>query len=899
MRRLRAWFSRLGGVFDKERSERELSAEMESHLAMHVEDNIRAGMSPQQARREAIMKLGGVERTKESYRERRGLPLVESFSQDIRHGFRMLRKSPGFTAVAILTLALGIGANSAIFSIVQGVLLAPLPYSQPDRLVLIREYNRTLKHPVWVSHPDFLDWQRGSRSFQQMAGQGGSDDYNLTSPGTPERLEGRTISSGFFSTLGVNLALGHEFSPQEDKHGGAPVIIISDRLWRERFHGSADALGKSVALDEVDYTIVGVAPAGFWFGDNADFYIPVGQGNPLLLEDRTIPRIVCIARLKPEVTIAQAQSELDAVQENLDRLYPAADRGLATHVAQLKQEIVGDTGGMLLLLLGAVGIVLLIACANVANLLLARSAARTREFAIRSALGASRARIVRQLLTESVLLSLAGGGLGLLAARWSLSAVLAAAPGELLRRSANISVNVSVLFFAFCASVAVGILFGLAPALKSSKADLQTSLKAGGRGFTSSHHRAQSSLVIVQMALTLVLLAGAGLLFRTIHHLWEVNPGFDPHNVITFKVGLSPSLAKTPSSKQLAYKQLIERIRQIPGVQAADLTVLVPLSQEVNSGPFLVGTQESASIPEAPRALFYWTGPDYLRVMGIRLLRGRYLTTDDTTNSPPVAVIDSALARTYFPGKDPIGQILTIPHWRPVQIVGVVGHVQHWDLGNLENPESTTVGANRFIQNQIYASLYQLSDEWIANFYDGITVTVRTPLDNAAVLPAIEAVVYGTGGDQPVYSVRTMQQLVSESMSSQRFPMTLLGAFAGLALLLASVGIYGVISFSVAQRVNEIGIRMALGAEKRNIFRMVVGHGLRLALAGLAIGAAAALILARLLSSFSHLLYGVGASDPLTFATVSLGLTAVAVLACYLPARRATNVDPMAALRYE
>jgi putative ABC transport system permease protein len=506
---------------------------------------------------------------------------------------------------------------------------------------------------------------------------------------------------------------------------------------------------------------------------------------------------------------------------------------------------------------------------------------------------------MRQLLTESLLLSLAGGGLGLLAAKWSLSAVLAPAPEALLPRSENVTVNVSVLFFTFGASLAVGVLFGLAPALRSSKTDLQTSLKKGGRSSTNSHHRAQSSLVIVQMALTLVLLTGAGLLLRTIRHLGGVNPGFDPHNVITFKVDLSPALTTIPATTQLAYKQLLERIRRIPGVQAADLTVLVPLSQESNSGPFLVGTQESASIPEAPRALFYWTGPDYLRVMGIPLLRGRYLTAEDTTNSPPVAVIDSDLAGTYFPGKDPIGQMLTIPHWRPVQIVGVVAHVQHWDLGNLENPESSTIGSNRYIRNQIYASLYQLSDEWIANFYHDLTVTVRTPLDTATVIPAIKAVVYGTGSDPPVYRVRTMQDLISESMSAQRFPMLLLGAFAGLALLLASVGIYGVISYSVAQRVHEIGIRMALGAEKQNIFLIVVGYGLRLALAGLVIGTAAALILARLLSSFSHLLYGVGSNDPLTFIAVSLLLASVAVLACYIPTRRAMRVDPMVALRYE
>jgi predicted permease len=823
---------------------------------------------------------------------------VESLTQDLQYGLRMLRKSPGFTAVVILILALGIGANTAIFSIVQGVLLAPLPYFQPDQLTYIREYNRTLKHPIWVSYPDYLDWQRSARSFQQMAARGGSDDYNLTSPGVPERLSGGTISSDFFSTLGVNLSLGREFSRQEDQHGGAPVVIISDRLWRERFHGNADALGKPVTLDGVDYSVVGVAPAGLSLLGEPDVYVPVGQGNPLLLDDRSIPRIVCIARLKPEVTLAQAQAELDAVQENLDRLYPVADRGLATHVAPLKQEIIGDAGGTLLLISGAVGIVLLIACANVANLLLARSAAREREFAVRSALGASHVRIVRQLLTESILLSLAGGCLGLLAAKWSLNALVAALPESLLPRSGNISVNVPVLFFTFGVSLAVGILFGLAPALKSSKTDVQNSLKKGGRG-SSISHRAQSTLVIVQVALTLVLLAGAGLLFRTIRQLGDVNPGFDPHNVITFKVGLSPSLTKTPAARQLAYKQLVERIRQIPGVQAADLTVLVPLSQNNNSGPFLVGTQESASIPEAPRALFYWTGPDYLRVMGIPLLQGRYLTAEDTTNSPPVVVIDSALARTYFPGKDPIGQILTIPHWRSVEVVGVVAHVQHWDLGNLANPESVTIGASRYIQNQIYASLYQLSDPWIANFYDDLTVTVRTSLSSKTAIGAIRAEVYNAGNDQPVYSVRTMQELVSESMTAQRFPMQLLGVFAGLALILASVGIYSVISYSVSQRIQEIGIRVALGAEQQNIFRIVVGHGLRLSVAGLVVGIAAALFLSRLLSSFSHLLYGVGPGDPLTLIVVSLLLTTVAVMACYIPARRAMRVDPMVALRYE
>jgi len=857
------------------------------HIESETQDNIERGMSPEEARYAAIRKFGNVTRVKEETREVWRVVWIEQLIVDIRFGLRMLGKNPGFAAIAILTLALGIGANTAIFSVVQGVVLAPLPYPDPDRLVLIRENNPALQHLVWVSYPDFLDWQRNARSFQQMAALEW-EYYNLTSPGAPEHLNGKAVSTGFFNTLGVKLTLGREFAPQEDKQGGAPVVIISDRLWRDRFHGSAEALGKSVALDGVAYTIVGVASAGFRFEDETDIYVPAGQGNPLLFSDRTIPMILCVARLKAGVTLAQAAEELGAVQENLDRLYPVADRGLGIDVASLKQVVVGDVSGTLLLLLGAVAVVLLIACANVANLLLARSAARTREFAIRSALGASRARIGLQLVTESVLLSLAGGGIGLLVAKWGLSVVLAAAP-ETLPRSENIGVNVSVLFFTFGISLAVGILFGLAPAIKSSKGDLQTSLKEGGRGSTGTHHRAQSGLVIVQMALTLVLLAGAGLLFRTIHRLWDVNPGFDPHDVVTFKVGLSPSLTKTPSIKQIAYKQLVERIRQIPGVQAADLTVLVPLGHSSNSGPFLVGSQESASIAEAPRAQFYWTGPEYLRTMGIPLLKGRYFAPEDTTKSDPVVVIDNVLAHTYFPDRDPVGQTMTIPHWRAVRIIGVVGHVQHRDLGNF----------NRYIQNAIYASLYQLPDEWIANFYTDLTVTVRTPLNTATLIPMVKAAIYSTGDTQPIYNVQTMEELISQSMSAQRFPMILLGAFAALALLLASVGIYGVISYSVTQRVHEIGIRRALGAQGREVFQMVIGQGLRLALVGVAIGVLAALTLTRLLSSFSRLLYGVGASDPATFVTISAVLTVVAVLACYIPARRATRVDPMVALRYE
>jgi len=813
--------------------------------------------------------------------------------QDLRFGLRMLRKSPAFTAVAVFTLGLGIGANTAMFSVMQGVVLAPLQYVNPDRLVMIWENNPRFPR-TWVSYPNFQDWQRSARSLQQMAAfrQEGVD---FVGPGTPLHLNGKEISSGLFSTLGTELTLGREFSPEEDRFGGNPVAIITSRLWRNRFEGSPKALGKSLTLRGVDYTIIGVTPFGVTtlgspLQDDADVYTPLGQSDPLILNDRAAHTgIYALARLAPGVTLAQAQADISTIQNGLDHLYPDANRDLGIYIEPLKQFVVGDAGKMLLLLSGAVGLVLLIACANVANLLFARSAARTQEFAVRSALGANSTRLVRQLLTESVLLSLLGAGLGLLFAIMGVKWV-AAAVSENLPRSENIAVNGPVLLLTLCASIAVGILFGLAPAMKSWNSDPQASLKEGGRRSTVAHHRTQSILVVVQMALTLVLLVGAGLLFRTIRHLSDVNPGFDTHHILTFKVGVSHSLTKTAASTRTAYQQLIERIRQIPGVQGADFTGSVPL----NGGgtmPFWIGSEKPASLQGAPRLVMFLTGPDYLRAMGIPLLRGRFFSREDTTNSPCVMVIDSILADRYFPDSDPLGQTLSagFSPVGPCRIVGMVGHVKQWTL----NDSGTD------IQSQAYFPLYQDPDQWVPVNYPDMTIVVRTPLDVASVMPAIKSAVYGTASDQPIFNVETMQQIVSESMSSQRFPMILLGAFAALALVLASVGIYGVISYSVAQRIHEIGIRMALGAHKRDVFRMVVGQGLALALAGLAIGVVAALILTRVLSSFSLLLYGVGTSDPVTFITVSVMLLFVAVVACYIPTRRAMRVDPMVALRYE
>lgn len=814
----------------------------------------------------------------------------DSLLREIRYALRSLRKSPGFAIAAIVTLALGIGANTAIFSALDGSVLAPLAYREPDRLVLVLLYNRSLKYSTWLSYSDFLDWQQSAHSFERIAAYR-ARGFDLTSPGVPEHVAAKQVSAGFFDTLGVTLALGQPFTPKDDQPGGMPAAVISDRLWRERFAGDRAAIGKPVTLSGSVYTIVGVLKPGFRFDEEpADVYTPLGRRDSLLQEDRTNHDLATIARLAPGVGLGQAREEMNAIQERIGQQYPATEKGLGTTVTPLKEMLIGDAGGTLMLLLGAVGFVLLIACANVANLLLARSAGRAREFAVRLALGASRAQIIRQVMVESVLLSLTGGALGFILAKWGLSAVLAAAPGS-LPRIENISLNAPVLLFAFAISMAVGLLFGIMPALKHSNVDLQAGLRAAGRGTAGGHHRLQAVLAVVQIALALVLLSGASLLFRTIRNLWEVNPGFNFEHVVTFQVGLSPSLTHTATGIRTAYSQLLERIRRIPGVNSADMTALLPLSQGDNSGPFWVGSEKPAvSMAQIPRARYFWTGPDYLTTMQIPLLRGRFVTTTDAVESEKVIAIDSLMARTSFPDQDPIGRTITIPHWGEARIVGVVGHVEHMRLDG---------SAALFDKPQIYGSFFQLADEWVPAFRESLRIAVRTPLDSAAAMKAIESVVYGTGNDQPVYNIHTMHELAAGSMAGQRFPMLLLVAFAVLALVLATIGIYGVISYSTAQRVPEIGVRMALGAAKWDILRMLTGQGLRLALAGVAIGIMAAMALTRVLASFSRLLYGVRPSDPLTLAGVSFFLIAAALIACWIPARRAARIDPMIALRQE
>jgi predicted permease len=812
--------------------------------------------------------------------------IMEMFWRDMKFAVRTLRRSPGFTIVAILTLALGIGANTAIFSVVNGVVLAALPYHQPDQLVLVWARNPAGRF-ISPSYPDVKDWQEGSHSFQAIAALTGHA-YDLTHPGTPEHLAGWEISSGFFKTLGVNLVLGRDFSAEENRAGGAAVAIISERVWRRQFGGSAAVLGKTAVMDGVDYTIVGVAPPGISLGGDIDVYTPIEQGDPLIVNDRRTHAFLAIGRLNPGTTMAQAEADVAIVQKRTGELYPKLEHGLSAGVQPLKAALVGDVSGMLLVLFGAVGLVLLIACANVASLLLARAVGRAREFAIRTALGAPRARIVGQMVAESVLLSLCGGALGLLIAKLTVKPLIAAIPGD-FPRAENVGLDARVLLFTFAVSVLVGTVFGLLPALKTIRAKQQPSLKEGGRGSTTVHHRAQRSLVVVQTALTLVLLAGAGLLFRTIRHLSSVNPGFDAQQLISFKAGLAPEIARSPQATRAAYQQLLERIEQISGVQAADLTTLLPLSGNDNEVPFWLGPDEPSSVAEAPRLVLYSVGPDYFRTMGVPLLEGRALTLADTLQTERVILIDSEMAKKYFPGKDPVGQTLSMARVGRFRIIGVVGHVKHWGLGDTSN------------RNQVegYTSFYQISDEWLPVMRQEVNLLVRTRLDSAALLPAVRAAIYGSGSQQPIYDVHTMREEVSASMATQSFPMVLLGAFAALALLLATVGTYGLLANFVQRRTQEIGVRMALGAQQSDVFRMIIGQGLRLAAIGIAIGLAGAFILPRVLLSFSHLLYGVGANDPVTLAIACFTLTATTTLACYIPARRAMKVAPTEALREE
>jgi predicted permease len=813
---------------------------------------------------------------------------METFLQDLRYGFRMLAKAPAFTAIAILTLALGIGANTALFSVVNGVLLTPLAYPQSGQLVAI--YGQTVGFAqAPINYPNFLDWQRDSQSFSSMAIYR-NQDYNFTGTGEAERLTGYMVSADFFSTLGVTPVLGRTLRPDDDHLGAAPVVILGGGFWKRKFGSSFDVIGKSMILNGTSYTIAGVIPAGFTFyGRDRDVYTPIGQWNNVSFRDRRVDvSSHGIARLKPGVTLAQAKADMDGIAQNLAVAYPEANKAVGITLVSMKEDIVGNVQPFLIVLLAAVGFLLLIACANVANLLLARSMARSREFAIRAALGATQSRVIRHLLTESVLLAGLGGALGLLLAVWGTKAVLATLPGA-LPRAAEVSLDSRVLVFTLVLSLFAGIVFGLAPALKTSRVNLEEILKESGRGSSGSRHRLQGVFVAVEVAMALVLLVGAGLMVRSLSALWRVDPGFNPSHAITFTLSLPPDPASNSTTTRARLRQFDDKMSSIPGVQAVSVTLGSRPMIHNSAEPFWIeGQPKPANLPDMPQAMFYLVEAGFQQAMGVTLQRGRFITPQDDEHAPIVIDIDDVFARTYFPNENPVGKHLHLAGFEvEAEIVGVVGHVKQWGID---------ADAKSAIEAQFDYPFMQLPEKLMPLAANAVAVVLRTQGDPTNVMASVRQAVAEIDSRELVYNVQTMNEVVSNSFAARRLSMLLLAVFASLALVLACVGIYGVISYLVGQRTHEIGVRVALGAQQRDVLKLVLGHGTRMALLGVAAGLLAALGLTRLMS---NQLFGVSPHDPLTFSAVAALLMAVAIAACYIPARRAMRVDPIIALRHE
>jgi predicted permease len=818
--------------------------------------------------------------------------LMQTLWLDVRYALRTLAKNFGFTAVAIVTLALGIGANTALFSIVNGVLLNPLPYEHAEQLVAV--YAKTVEFKTSsITYPNFLDWQRDNHSFTALAAFR-PDTFNLTGGDEAEHLHGNMVTATFFPVLGVQPVAGRIFSEQEDQLGGTPTALISEGLAKRKFGSAGAALGQSLSLNGKLYGVVGVIPASFRFENNnfdskAEVYVPIGQWTEPLFRDRSASMgMDAVGRLKPEVTLQQADADMSSVAAHLAETYPEVDKNSGVTLISSKENLVGDIRPFLLVLLGAVGFVLLISCVNVANLLLARATGRTREFAIRTALGANRARIARQLLTESVLLALAGGAFGMLFASWGTSAAIKTLP-DALPRAEEIHLDVRVLLFTLAVSLLSGLLFGLAPALKTSQVEISETLKEGGRGGSGSRHRTQSVFVAMEMALAVVLLAAAGLMIRSLTNLWTVDPGFDAQNVMRFSFATSQPLGTTPAAIRAAVRNLQTTIASVPGVQAASMSDgASPLEGDSEVPFWLDGEAKPAAESEMKDTLFYLTQADYLKVMKIPLKRGRFLTEADNEKAPKVMVIDEQFAKLYFKGQDPIGRRVNLDILNETaEVVGIVGHVKQWGLDS---------DARASIQAQSYLPMAQLPESLYSIFQNGARVVVRLDAAPVATMDAIRHALTGVNSQMVIFGTQRMSDVISDSLATTRFVMILLGVFASLALLLASIGIYGVISYVVGERTREIGIRMAMGAEARNVLLMVLGQAGKMVMLGVAAGVLCALALTRLMSS---MLFGVSPTDPLTLAGVAIVLTLVSLLACWIPARRATRVDPLVALRYE
>ena len=806
---------------------------------------------------------------------------MRTFWEDLRYSLRLFRKNPGFTLITGAALAVGIGANTAIFSVVNGVLLRPLPYPDPNRLVVANESNGSS-----LAYPNFLDWRRENHCFTDIAASQRAD-FILTGAGQPERLSGLRVSASFLPVLGVNPLLGRNFLSEEDRLGAGGVAILSHGLWQRRFGASPDVLGKSLSLSAHNYTVIGILPPDLRYRDPGEVYVPLGQWDAVELRERQAHMgLRGIARLKPGVTLAAADAEMNAIARQLAQEYPDSNTGHGVKLISMQKEIVSGGRNTLFLLLGAVGFVLIIACANVANLLLAQSTGRRREFAIRVALGATRKRVISQLLTESILLAGGAGALGLLLAHWGTRLVLLAFP-DMVPRTQAVTIDPYVLLFTLAVSVLTGVLFAIVPAFHSSSVHPQESLKEGERGSGGGRHHAEGVFVALEVSLAVVLLAGAGLMIQSLWRLWRVELGFDMGHVLTARVGVSPTVMADGASIRLAYQQMIDRVESTPGVEAAAVTTLVPLSGANNVLGFWLGHQPQPPEDQMHYALSFITTPDYLRAMRIPLRAGRFFTAHDTTATPLVIVIDEVMARHAFPGENPLGKEINLMWIGRVQILGVAAHVKHWGLdGDAANRTS----------DQIYFPFLQIPVKLMPQVVGVTNLVTRTATAPLSAIPAVRAQVAGFTNDQPMYDIKSMEQMISESLAERRFALFLLITFATTALLLASVGIYGVMSYSVSRRTHELGVRMALGASRGDVLRLVLREGMALAGSGMALGVIAALGLTRLLAS---LLYAVGPTDALTLMAVSLALGGVALVAIYIPARRATRVVLVNALRCE
>lgn len=868
--------SLLRNTIGKERTDRDLSEEVGSYVELLTEKKMKEGMNEREARHAAMIELGGVEQVKEEVRAGRTGFALETFFQDLRYGLRSLRKKPGFTLTAVIALALGIGANSAIFSVINGVLLRSLAYRDADSIVMVWEKNfQRGRSQNSVSPANFLDWKKQSVSFEQFAASWDTR-VNLTSGGEPEEIQVQRVSVDFFSVLGVLPRLGRSFAREEDAPGANPTVILSDELWQSRFGGNPTIVGQTITASGRTLTVVGVMPPGFHF-----LNIQVKAWIPLALDPANDWRkqgryLRSVARLKSGRTIYQAQAELDGIAKRLEQDYPDYNKSWGVNLVPMHEQIVGDIRPVLLVLLAAVAFVLLIACANVANLLLSRAASRQKELALRAALGAGRTRLIRQMLTESVLLAVMGGALGVLLASWGIRLLIALAPDNIPRLN-EITIDPRVLVFTLAISLLTGLVFGLLPALQSSRPDLSDALKEGARGSTGGSRLFRNLFVVAEMALALVLLVGAGLMLRSFFQLHQVKTGFDTDNVLTMRVQLPMAKYREPQQRAEFFRRAQERLAALPGVKSVGAISYLPLTGLASSTVFNLATQPDLPPSESPGTEVRAITPGYFAAMGIPLLKGRSFDERDGADSR-VLVINETLARKYFPGQDPIGQRLIIS-WEPKvadEIVGVVGDVKETALAEEALP-----------------AIYWPHPR---EAYQFMNFVLRAAIDPATLSAAATKEIHGLDPDQPVADIRTLDQVVAKSIARPRFNALLLAIFAGVALVLASVGIYGVMNYSATQRTQEIGIRMALGAKPGDILRLVVGHGMKLTLAGIVLGVMASLALTRVMA---NLLFGITATDLPTFAAVSAVLATVALIANYIPARRATRLNPLIALRYE